>query len=181
MDRAGARWDRFAEMLHHHHRAEDDNLWPVLLRHAEQSGSPGRPQLLADMEAEHARIDPALKACHDAFARCASTRARTTATRWRSGLAAAHEGLLEHLAHEEGQALPMLQRTLSDAENKALREGGRQRLPAEDDPVRASVGDGRGAGRGSRPLLPTPPGYGLMLRLLRPRYQRGERRAFRYA
>ena len=24
------RWDRFADVLHHHHKAEDDYLWPVL-------------------------------------------------------------------------------------------------------------------------------------------------------
>jgi hypothetical protein len=32
-----------------------------------------------------------------------------------------------------------------------------------------------------RLLETTPPGYGLLLRLLRGRYARGERRAFRYA
>ena len=26
------RWDRFADILHHHHTAEDDHLWPVLLQ-----------------------------------------------------------------------------------------------------------------------------------------------------
>ena len=62
------RWERFADILHHHHGAEDDNLWPVLLQHAEQSGSQEDLQLLADMAAEHARIDPALRACRDAFA-----------------------------------------------------------------------------------------------------------------
>ena len=62
------RWDRFADALHHHHKAEDDHLWPVLLQHAEQSGSQEDQQLLADMAAEHGRIDPALKACHEAFA-----------------------------------------------------------------------------------------------------------------
>ena len=43
------RWDRFADILHHHHKAEDDHLWPVLLKHAEQSGSQEDLQLLADM------------------------------------------------------------------------------------------------------------------------------------
>ncbi len=42
-------------------------------------------------------------------------------------VAAARESLHEHLAHEEGQALPMLQRTLSVEENDDVREGGGRR------------------------------------------------------
>ena len=44
-------------------------------------------------------------------------------------LAAAQEGLLEHLAHEEGQALPMLQRTLSEEENKAFEKAADSAYP----------------------------------------------------
>ena len=76
----------------------------------------------------------------------------------------------------------MLQRTLSEEENADFEKAVDKRYPLQDGPVPAPVGDGRGARRGprhgcSRP----PPGYGLLLRLSEVRYERGERRAFRYA
>jgi len=96
-------------------------------------------------------------------------------------LAALREGLLEHLAHEEGQALPMLQRTLSVEENREFEKAAergyplrmlRFLLPWAMDEVPSEARD--------RLLEQAPPGYGLLLRLLRPRYERAERRAFRY-
>ena len=32
------RWLKFAEVLHHHHAVEDENLWPVLTRYATGAG-----------------------------------------------------------------------------------------------------------------------------------------------
>jgi len=54
------RWDRFAEVLHHHHQVEDDYIWPVLERHAADDGETSATQMLHAMEAEHGQIDPAL-------------------------------------------------------------------------------------------------------------------------
>ena len=176
------RWDRFSDILHHHHAAEDANLWPVLLKHAEQSGSPEDLQLLADMEAEHGRIDPALRRAATHSLRCASTRARTTATPWRPSWLRRSEGLLEHLAHEERQALPMLQRTLSEEENREFEKAVERAYPLKMIPFLLpwAMDEVPDEAR-DRLLATTPPGYGLMLRLLRPRYRRGEQRAFRYA
>ena len=175
------RWDRFADTLHHHHKAEDDHLWPVLLQHAVQSGSQEDQQLLADMAAEHGRIDPALKTCHDAFAEMREHPCEAHRNALETRVAEAQEGLLEHLAHEEGQALPMLQRTLSEEENKTFEKAADRAYPLkmipfllpwamDEVPVEAV----------NRLLATTPPGYGLMLRLCRPRYRRVEQRAFRY-
>ena len=176
------RWDRFADILHHHHKAEDDHLWPVLLKHAEQSGSQEDLQLLADMEAEHARIGPALKACHDAFAAMREHPCADHRNELESGLAAAHEGLLEHLAHEEGQALPMLQRTVSEEENKAFEKAADRAYPMKMIPFLLpwAMDEVPDEAR-DRLLGTTPPGYGLLLRLFRPRFERVDRRAFRYA
>jgi hypothetical protein len=176
------RWDRFSDILHHHHGAEDDNLWPVLLGHAEQSGSQEDLQLLADMAAEHARIDPALKACHEAFAEMRGHPCEEHRNVLETRLAEAHEGLIEHLAHEEGQALPMLQRTLSEEENKAFEKAAESAYPLKMIPFLLpwAMEEVPDEAR-ERLLASTPPGYGLMLRLLRPRYLRGEQRAFRYA
>ena len=54
------RWDRFAEVLHHHHQVEDDYIGPVLERHAADDGETVATQMLHAMEAEHGQIDPAL-------------------------------------------------------------------------------------------------------------------------
>jgi len=176
------RWQKAAEMLHHHHGAEDDNLWPVLLRHAEQSGSQEDLQLLADMAAEHARIDPALKACHESFAEMRAHPCEDHRTALETRLAEAQQGLLEHLAHEEGKALPMLQRTLSEQENKAFEKAAESAYPLKMIPFLLpwAMDEVPHEAR-DRLLATTPPGYGLLLRLVRPRYLRGEQRAFRYA
>src|SRR4029079_12710711 len=31
-----ARWERFAEVLHHHHTVEDEHIWPVMERRLEE-------------------------------------------------------------------------------------------------------------------------------------------------
>ena len=53
-------WDRFAKLLHLHHTAEDEALWPVL-----RNSLVGHPEDLAlvdEMEAQHAALDPLLEA-----------------------------------------------------------------------------------------------------------------------
>jgi len=176
------RWDRFSDILHHHHGAEDASLWPVLLTHAEQSDSQEDRQLLADMEAEHGRIGPALTACRDAFEAMRDHPSEDHRAALESQLAAAHEGLLEHLAHEEGKALPMLQRTLSEEENREFEKAADRAYPLKMIPFLLpwAMDEVPDEAR-DRLLATTPPGYGLLLRLLRPRYRRGEQRAFRYA
>lgn len=175
------RWVRMAEILHHHHEAEDEELWPLLLQHAEESGAAEDLRLLADMEAEHERIDPALSACRAAFAAMVEHPCADHRNALQVRLGAAHQGLLEHLAHEEGHALPMLQRSLTEEENRRFEKAVERRYPLRmvpfllpwamaEVPVEAR----------DRLLESTPPGYGLLLRLLRGRFERGERRAFRY-
>jgi iron-sulfur cluster repair protein YtfE (RIC family) len=176
------RWGRFADVLHHHHGAEDASLWPVLLEHAEQAGSQEDLQLLADMEAEHARIDPALQACRAAFAEMREHPCEDHRKALETQLAAAHDGLLQHLAHEERQALPMLQRTLSEQENREFEKAAERAYPLKMVPfILPWAMDEVPDEARDRLLADTPPGYGLLLRLMRPRYRRGEQLAFRYA
>jgi hemerythrin-like domain-containing protein len=176
------RWVAMADVLHHHHSAEDAELWPLLQQHAEATGDEADLQLLADMEAEHAHIDPALANVRDAFA----SMSRHPCTDHRNALGirlgAAHELLLAHLAHEEKHALPMLQRTLSEEENKAFEKAVEKRYPMRLIPFTLSwVMDELPVDARERLLESTPPGYGLLLRIVRRRYERGERLAFRYA
>ena len=115
-----------AEVLHHHHSVEDEALWPVLLHHAEPAGSTEDSTMLEDMEAEHGVIDPALAAVRTAFEEMCAHPCADHRNALEIRVAAARESLHEHLAHEEGQALPMLQRTLSVRGERCLR-GGRGR------------------------------------------------------
>ena len=91
-------------------------------------------------------------------------------------LAEAHEGLLEHLAHEEGQALPMLQRTVSEEENKAFEKAVGKAYPLKMFPFLLPWAmDEVPDDAYERMRTTVPPGYNLMLRLFRPRFERGER------
>ena len=76
----------------------------------------------------------------------------------------------------------MLQRTLSEEENKAFEKAADSAYPLKMIPFLLpwAMDEVPDEAR-DRLLATTPPGYGLMLRLLRPRYRRGEQRAFRYA
>lgn len=94
-------WDLFRRLLHAHHVAEDEALWPVV-----REASAGRTEqltLLEDMEAEHAALGPLLEAIDDALDHGES------APLARADLAAR---LREHLTHEEEQGLPLIDRTL---------------------------------------------------------------------
>jgi iron-sulfur cluster repair protein YtfE (RIC family) len=178
----GRRWRRMAETLHHHHSVEDDALWPLLRSHAEEASGADDLRMLDDMEAEHERIDPALTACAEAFAAMAEHPCEDHRHALEIRLAAVREGLLEHLAHEEGQALPLLQRTLSEEENARFERAAERAYPLRTVPFLLPWAmDGVPAQARDRLLASTPPGYGLALRLLRRGYERRERRAFRYA
>ena len=138
--------------------------------------------MLHAMEAEHERIDPALTSVTStASRRWSSTRATTTATPSTCTSPPTRAALLAHLAHEETEALPLLQRTLSVEENEAFEKAAERAYPLRlipfllpwvsaglPDDVRRRIVDAAG------------PGYGLLLRLFRGRYERGERKAFRY-
>jgi hypothetical protein len=176
------RWARFGDVLHHHHQIEDAHIWPVLLRHAEAARDTAGAATLQAMEDEHEGIDPALEACTAGFAAmvehpCADHRnaldVHVTATR---------AALLEHLAHEETQALPYLQQVMTAEEFEGAEKAAQAGYPPKMLPflvpwaaaeVPADVAD--------RVLRETGAIYRLALRLFRPRFERASRRAFRYA
>lgn len=114
------RWDRFATILHHHHRGEDETLWPLLLTRVDAAGDrPGRATLEA-MEDEHAEIDPLLASCAAGFDRLAGHADADAREALSVRLSATRERLGQHLAHEESQAMALVQTYLSPAEWQAL-------------------------------------------------------------
>jgi hemerythrin-like domain-containing protein len=175
------RWRQFAEVLHHHHDAEDELLWPLLAGHARVAGNAEDLAVLEDMTAEHAVIDPALGAVRSALAQMREHPCTDHRNALDIRVAAAREGLHQHLAHEEGHALPMLQRTLSVEENAAFEKALEKVYPLRMLPFLLCWAAHRLPEEArARILEQAPPGYGLVERLLRPRFERRERAAFRY-
>ena len=177
-----ARWDRFFEILHHHHAAEDELIWPFLMERADAT----EQETLEAMEDEHSRIDPLLKSVADGFSALAGDRVPTGGAGLRATLevrmAATRDLLARHLAHEETDAIAILQRHTTEASWKAIEEqiGKRkssvsmfymvgwcaEQVPAKElDEVFAIVG---------RP-------FKVLWWLCRGSFRRGERAAFRYA
>jgi iron-sulfur cluster repair protein YtfE (RIC family) len=100
-----ATWRSFHQQLHTHHTAEDAALWPRLYDAVSAQDEIG---ILQDMEAEHAALDPRLERIDAAIA------ARDAATVG-AEIGALAQGLSEHMIHEEGAALPLLERRTGKA------------------------------------------------------------------
>jgi len=107
------RWGLFCEVLHGHHTAEDEGVWPALRARAEEAGDRGTLAVLDAMDDEHADIDPLLASLSEGFA-CLATEPDARARGEQAALTVtAREQLGRHLDHEEVDALPLVQRYLS--------------------------------------------------------------------
>jgi hemerythrin-like domain-containing protein len=106
-------WRGFSRELHHHHQIEDTYIWPLMRR--KLADRPDELALLDDMESEHALIDPALTAVEEAL----------TGPDGEPGVLADRvddlAGILRsHLEHEEREALPLIQQTVTSREWSVL-------------------------------------------------------------
>jgi len=105
------------ENLDHHHKAEDDLLWPLLLDRVDLD----RPLVLR-MEEQHERVGVLLdraRAQAGTFGREATVEAIEALAVTLSSLAAALE---EHLDDEERDVLPLVERHVTVREWDAVRE-----------------------------------------------------------
>lgn len=180
-----ARWGVFAQILHHHHTGEDAGLWPLLLERVDASGDAEGRATLEAMAAEHSAIDPLLDACGAGFRRMTQAPDVDARDALAEDLTATREHLDAHLAHEERDAMALVQRHLGmedwlrvSVEHFEKPLTARQLLrvaqwvlpglpPEAIDRMRAE------------PKVPT---LILLWRLfLRRPFERRERRAFRYA
>jgi hypothetical protein len=102
-------WDLFKRFLTIHHSAEDEILWPRMREILVDR--PDEVELLDAMEEEHETIDPLIAAIDAALADEEGGHA---------GLGDATDAfataLNAHLAHEEGDALPLMSRELPTAD-----------------------------------------------------------------
>lgn len=176
------RWTRFAETLHHHHEAEDTSIWPVLMSHADADGNAEDRATLEAMEAEHAVIDPSLAACHAGFQAMTDHPCADHRDALDRHLTRLRESLAEHLRHEETEALPMIQRTMTDAEYAAVEKAAQSAYPVSAVPFLVPwVLEGLPDDARAAMFAMAGRGYAAVYRLTRPRFQRRERLAFRYA
>src|SRR3954454_10601634 len=108
------------DVLHHHHTAEDDTLWPML-----RARAPEAVPTLDRLEADHARIDPMLTGAAD------TTRPLAERADLLDGL---HVLLNTHLDLEENIAVPLIREHVTIEEwealgERAVRDMGRRRIP----------------------------------------------------
>jgi hemerythrin-like domain-containing protein len=174
------RWDLFAALLHDHHEKEDDVLWPFLRDRAAQASDLDALRVLEEMEAEHSVIDPSLAAARGALVERATSVRALDRDRLVGLLQQTATELGDHLAHEERDAIAILQRHVggeewADLERRKFRGGLKpgvllNLLPWVTEGVPAVVVDPLLAEAGAP--------FRLMLRLGRPRFQRLQRAAF---
>jgi hemerythrin-like domain-containing protein len=111
-------------MLHHHHSAEDELLWPRLLDRA-----PLDAEFIERAEDQHRRIAELLAAIDEAmrnWVKLADLQARHELA---ARLDPLPEALAEHLHAEETDVLPIVERTITAAEWRQLAERGMAAMP----------------------------------------------------
>ncbi|WP_409469164.1 hemerythrin domain-containing protein [Streptomyces sp. HC307] len=114
-------WEIFKTQLHIHHEGEDRDLWPRMAK-----GLAHRPDTLAtlaELEAEHQRIDPLIARVDAAFADPEADSAALEQAVGEFG-----DCLVSHLEHEEQEGLPYVQEALSKKEWKAFTADQRESL-----------------------------------------------------
>jgi iron-sulfur cluster repair protein YtfE (RIC family) len=155
-----AGWDAFRAQLDNHHSAEDDDLWPVLRR---QLSDPVDLAAVDAMVAEHQHIPPALG---DVDAALRSERELAAPVEHLSAV------LLDHLAHEERDVLPLIGQHLTRAQWRAfLHKERARRSPRERPEFLAWILDDASQQDAAAVLAEMPPPARLIYRrVLRPRY-----------
>ena len=108
------------DVLHHHHQAEDDTIWPWLRERV-----PAAREGLDELEADHEQLDPLISSAGD----------RRTALIERAPiLAELHERVNAHLDREEALAVPLIEQHVSREEwdelgKRAVKDMGRKNIP----------------------------------------------------
>jgi len=120
----GFHLEKLADALHHHHTAEDELLWPLLLERATL-----HTELINRMEAQHERIHQPLERIAELNPRWRRTAAARDRDELADVIARASVALDEHLTDEEQEILPVVSTHVTPAEWAALGERGRASLP----------------------------------------------------
>ena len=135
--------------LEHHHRSEDDVLWPLLT-----SAAPELAEALEGLSREHVHLDAALDELGEVAIDGAGEQAATAAA------VAVRDLVHEHLSHEEPVLLPALRDHITGrAVGRLLAAHRRNRPPQRHPPPRGVPGRGRHRRPGrDDPAAPATPG-----------------------
>jgi hemerythrin-like domain-containing protein len=175
------RWARFATTLHHHHSAEDEHYWPVLLEAVEARGTAHDLVEVHAMSEEHADIDPLVTAIGDGLTALVAHPREEHRNALDIRLAGLREVLDEHLRHEETVVLPLVQRVMPPEQYQAVEKAIGTSSPVREVPfivgwaMHGLPDDARAA---MFALAGAP--YKVLHALVRRRFERAEARAFRY-
>ena len=172
------RWTIFSTVLHHHHTIEDVTIWPAVANRADASGT----ELLAAMEAEHDLIDPALEGCAKGFAAMTTHPCADHRNALDVHVTTARQLLVDHLRHEETEAIPLIQKLMTADEYAATEEyAGRGISPRQILVLVLWVLEGLSPELRERELAASPVVFRIVNRLFGRRFGRREQATFRYA
>lgn len=163
-------WHGFSSGLHHHHTIEDTHIWPLMRR--KLADRPDDLAVLDAMEAEHAKIDPALDALERAF---------DDRDAGRDDVAGRIDDIVvllqSHLAHEERDAFPLIRQVITSREWAVLNRTAMKELSfGEIAQLGPYIVDGAPPEDVRRVLAELPAPLRLVHRLWwNPRYQRARR------
>ncbi len=116
------------DVLHHHHTAEDDLLWPKLLQRVAAEIAP----VVQLMEAQHQQVDTLLERIGALRPRWAQDPTAQRAAELADLYDRLYAGLAEHLDAEETRVLPLVARCITTAEWSELGDAGRAGIPRKD-------------------------------------------------
>ncbi|UDY36733.1 hemerythrin domain-containing protein [Dermatobacter hominis] len=111
-------WQRYADVIVHHHHREDELVWPAL-----EARAPEFAAAQAPLHVDHDALDLAMSAVDTALAAMAARPEADEVRRGATDAAAAFRSLLlDHLRREESLAFPLLARTYTAEEYEALEQ-----------------------------------------------------------
>ena len=120
----GAHAREMLSFLHTHHTGEDELLFPLLRERAALE-----PELMERMDAQHAQVDDAVTAINAESPAWTASADAAAGERIAARIDAMMPTLIEHLAEEEQEILPIVSATLRQSEWDALGKHGMSAIP----------------------------------------------------
>jgi hemerythrin-like domain-containing protein len=160
--------DSMVDSIHHHHRAEDDILWPVIELRA------GAHVDLTALTEDHEALIPKLDGLAATVRQFGVSPSRRSASVVASRLVDVRNTLAEHIAEEERDTLPVIRRYLSvsdwqDVESRIRKAGAKMSFELPRIAAAVSAGELSVLKQDAGPMID------VMLFLLTPRYRRMEK------
>ncbi|WP_416963143.1 hemerythrin domain-containing protein [Streptomyces sp. Agncl-13] len=120
----GAHAREMLDFLHTHHTGEDELLFPLLRKRTTLD-----PDLMDRMDAQHAQVDDTVTAVNAELPEWTATADAATGEKMAARIEATMPTLIDHLAEEEQNLLPVVSVTLTQSEWDALGKHGMSAIP----------------------------------------------------